>query len=361
MKSLLPAVFTLFFWGNITAQHKNEWGFEYRQKLGFLAAHRGTMGHIPAGHAFVGELSFFTQTKGKKQWHKACKYPIVGATLFGGSVGNNKILGTYWGCYSFIEFPFVKRKHYEFLGKAGAGLGVGTRIFDQELNPKNDAISTHLNALICLGLKNHFLVGDNKISIGLDMTHFSNGSFKVPNLGINLPFVSIGYARTIQKRDFSTESQANTLPFKKWLFGATAIGSVKEIYPTGGKKYPIFALSIHARRFAKPKVGIETALDIISKQSITGYKSIIKKTQWDILQVGFYTGYLLPLDRFHFVLGMGVYLKDKYQPDDFLYHRVGFRYYLKNGITIQTVLKSHWAKADYVEWGVGYTFNYTNK
>jgi len=24
-------------------------------------------------------------------------------------------------------------------------------------------------------------------------------------------------------------------------------------------------------------------------------------------------------------------------------------------------LKSHWARADYVEWGLGYTFNYKSK
>jgi hypothetical protein len=55
---------------------------------------------------------------------------------------------------------------------------------------------------------------------------------------------------------------------------------------------------------------------------------------------------------------MGYYLRDKYKPEDFLYHRVGFRYYLKNGITVNCVLKSHWAKADYAEFGIGYTFNW---
>jgi hypothetical protein len=103
---------------------------------------------------------------------------------------------------------------------------------------------------------------------------------------------------------------------------------------------------------------MEVMLDVISKQAIFGYKPEIPKTQWDILQIGLYTGYLFPLDQFHFVLGMGVYLKDKYQPEDFLYHRVGMRYYFTNGMHAQVQLKSHWARADYVEWGLGYTFNY---
>ena len=53
---------------------------------------------------------------------------------------------------------------------------------------------------------------------------------------------------------------------------------------------------------------------------------------------------------------MGIYLKDKYQPEDFLYHRVGMRYVFENGININLVLKSHWARADYTEFGIGYSF-----
>jgi hypothetical protein len=58
------------------------------------------------------------------------------------------------------------------------------------------------------------------------------------------------------------------------------------------------------------------------------------------------------------VLGMGAYVKDRYQPDGPLYHRIGMRYQFSNGITANLVLKSHWAKADYVEWGIGYTFKH---
>ena len=340
------------------AQYYPEWGIEYRQKLGFLAAHRGTMGHLPAQHAFAGELSYYKRVSGSKQWHEQCGFPYVGGTLFGGSVGNNEILGTYWGGYGFIEFPFVKTRHYEFLGKMGSGLGYTAKVFDEIDNPKNVAMSTHVNALICIGLKSHIMFKQNKITVGLDMTHFSNGSFKVPNLGVNLPYVSLGYARTVQRLERDSIVLQNRVPFRKWLFGITAIGSVKEMFPTGRKKYPVYALSAGFRYFSRPKVGFETSFDLISKQAIFAYRPEIEKDQWDIVQMGAYIGYLLPLDQLHFALGMGVYLKDKYQPEDFMYHRIGLRYYFTNGIHTQVVLKSHWARADYVEWGIGYTFNF---
>lgn len=360
MKNLLVLI-GLFFTLNSFSQSEREWGIEFRPKIGFLASHSGTMGHLPRSQAYAGELSYFIQTKGKKQWHMACAYPIVGLTLFGGSVGNNEILGTYWGAYGFIEFPFVKLKHYQFLGKIGSGIGYAEKIFNQETNPKNVAMSTHVNAMICFGLKSHFIFNRNKITLGFDVTHFSNGAFKVPNLGINLPYVSLGYARTIRKAQMDSLIQPNFLPFKKWLFGLTAIGSAKEVFPTGGKKYAVYSLSTSFRWFTKPKIGFEAAFDIISKQTILNYKLDIPKTQWNILQLGIYAGYLMPFDRFHIAVGMGVYVKDKFQPDDYFYHRVGMRYYFKNGINAQVVLKAHWARADYVEWGIGYTFNYKQK
>jgi hypothetical protein len=357
------------------SQEVKDWGIEYRQKIGFLAAHRGTMSHLPQDHAIAGELSFHRVMNGNKIWHHLYKNPSVGATLFGGSVGNNEILGNYWGAYGFIEFPFVNTKFYQLMWKMGSGLGYTKKVYDQELNPNNVAMSSHVNALVSFGLKSNFHFGRNAITLGLDLTHFSNGAFKVPNLGINLPYLSLGYTRyfphfernkvkstaSTDEMIFTTLEMKAFLPRKKWFYGLTFAGSVKEIFPTEGKKYPVFGLTAFTRYFGTRKAGFEGGFDIISKQAILGYKPEIQKSQWDILQLGVFAGYLLPLDQFHFVFGMGAYLKDKYQPEDAVYHRVGMRYYFKNGINAQVQLKTHWARADYVEWGIGYTFNYIGK
>ncbi|MFM7566066.1 MAG: hypothetical protein ACKO4K_04915, partial [Flavobacteriales bacterium] len=87
----------------------------------------------------------------------------------------------------------------------------------------------------------------------------------------------------------------------------------------------------------------------------------IEKRQIDLLQVGAYAAYLVPMDRFHFVFGMGAYLRDKYSPEDPLYHRIGARYACKNGLLLNFTLKTHWARADYLEYGLGYMFKYRKK
>jgi hypothetical protein len=357
-------LFSFFFWCfccSVLSQDQLPWGVQLKPKFGFLAGKDGDIGGLPQRHAVAGEISFFWQTNGNKKWHKTYNYPILGVTFFSASVGNREVLGMYTGSYGFIDFPFLKKnKKYQLSGKVGGGLAYTNKVFDQELNPKNTVVSTHLNTLICFGLQNRFSVGRHHLSLGVDLTHCSNGSYKLPNLGINMPFVSVGYGCTMTGEE-SKNVEKSTLPFRKNLYGILGFLSANEIRPTGQGRSPVYGISLFSRRFFKPKVGAELSVDIVSKQIIFKYHPDIPKTQIDVIQVGCYAGYLLPLDRFHFVLGMGCHVVDKYQPEGLFYHRIGVRYYFDFGLHLNAVLRSNWASADFTEWGIGYTFNYKSK
>lgn len=342
---------------SIDAQMNREFGIEYKQKSGILLAHHEIMKHIPTAISFAGELSLYIHSRGKKSWQKAYNYPNYGLTLFVASLGNDSILGKSIGLYPYIEFPFIRSNHFLFSGRLGAGLGYISKRYDKLINPKNVAMSTSLNALISFGLKATYMFKSNEISVGIDMTHLSNAAFQMPNLGINLPYLSVAYGYTLQHQKLDSVPQKVIVPKKKWLLGATAIVSSKENTPTGGEKYPVFALSLHTRRFFNAKTGLELAVDIVSKQSTKGIYSDIPKTQMDLVQIGLFSGFLLPLDQFHFVVGMGAYVRNKFNPEGLLYHRIGMRYYFKNGLNTQVVLHSHWGRADFAEFGIGYTFN----
>ena len=357
MRTIL-IIFSLLFSISARAQSlgREEIWVEGKFKAGFLAAHRGMIGHLPTEHAFAGEASYLIQGKGQKAWHDYYRKPTYGVTAFFGSVGNRELLGHYFGSYGFMSFPLVREKFYTFSFKMGAGLGYGTKVYDTDDNVLSAAVSTHINALIVLGVESRFVFGNNSAILGLDMTHFSNGATKVPNLGLNLPYVSIGYGRRLQKSNFCDTCDQVRLGRQRYFFGATAIGSLSSNFPTGGKKRPVYALSLFARKLIGDKGGIEVSFDVMSKQSNMEFKPDVPKTQLDIMQLGVFTGFIMPLDQLHFVLGMGAYVRDKYSPIDRFYHRVGLRYVFKNGINLGVVLKSHWARADYVEYGIGYSF-----
>ena len=241
MRPIYFLLFSLFVGPYLKAQP----GFEYRQKLGFLLAHRGLMSHLPQAPAVASEFSYIYRTNQAKKWHEAYRHPLVGGTLFFGSVGNNEILGRFTGLYGFIELPIVKYKRYRLDFKFATGLGYTNRPFDPILNPENVAIGSRVNALMCFAFKQSWRFSDYGLTFGLDMTHFSNASYQMPNLGVNVPFLSLG----VQKF-FATEQKESPRPELErpdLLFGLTGIVSGKEMNPKGVGRFPVYAASLFAR------------------------------------------------------------------------------------------------------------------
>jgi hypothetical protein len=344
-------LFCFLCWGvKIAAQP----GFEYRQKLGFLLAHRGLMAHLPQAPAVAGEFSYIYRTAAAKQWHQAYRQPLVGGTLFFGSVGNNEILGRFLGLYGFVELPIVKLKRYRLDFKFATGLGYTNKPFDPVLNPENIAIGSSVNALMCFALKQSWRWNNTALTLGIDMTHFSNASYQMPNLGINVPFLSLGVQRFFKER--STEKLPTELERPEFTFGLTAIASAKEMRPLGVGRYPVYAGNFFARKYLSPKGGVEAALDVIYKVGLLSHPSYPQAAALDPLQLGLFLGYIQSFDRLHFIYGAGVYLRDVLQPDESIYIRLGTRYALTKHLEALMTLKTHYAKADYMELGLAYHF-----
>ena len=361
MKRLVVLLNLLFSVSFVDAQMKSEYGFEFRQKLGFLAAHRGTLGHLPQESAKAMEFTYLVQTRGSKKWHTAYREPKVGATLFVGSVGNNDLLGRYIGLSGFAELPMLKFKKIEWNWKMGFGLGYTTKTFDPIYNPKNNAIASKINAMIVIGTKVNYNFGRNFMTMGLDITHFSNAAFKVPNFGINLPYLSLGYGRKLSKQENINSAVISLIPLKRWSFGALGIFSMKEMNPIGTQRFPVFGLNLFARKIYSHKAGSELSLDLFSKQSILGVEPLVPKSQLSIIQAAIFAGYILPFERFSFIFGAGGYIRDVYKPDGPVYFRIGSRYQFPKGLLLNFTLKSHFAKADYMELGIGYSLNFKKK
>jgi hypothetical protein len=73
------------------------------------------------------------------------------------------------------------------------------------------------------------------------------------------------------------------------------------------------------------------------------------------IQVGALFSYSLFFDRFSLKIQQGYYVIDAQRLNGSLYHRIGLRYALKGNFYAQLTLKTHFAKADYGELGIGYT------
>jgi hypothetical protein len=328
--------------------------FELKSKYGFLIAHRSIMSHIPNEFCKSLEYSLVFQTKGSKSWHKSLNYPKFGLSTLVSSAGNKELIGNFFGTYSFLQFSFFKAKKNQLFGKIGTGIGYAQKVFDQKENPKNNVLSTHFNALINFGLFYQRNFKNSYLNFGLDLTHLSNGASKMPNLGINVSYLSLAIGYNFKKSESKLDTLNIKKPNKSWNYLILGIGSFKEAYPTGEKKYPVVAGAFLANKIFSHKVGYETGFDLMYRPSINAYKPVVYKSQESMFQLGFYNGYIMTLDKLQIIVGLGFYLRDEYNADDFIYNRVGFRYHFSEKLFANLTLKSHWARADYVEYGIGF-------
>ena len=333
-------------------------GVESRFKSGFLLPHRPIMHHLLQGHSFGGEISFIGVANGNQEWHQAFKHPKIGGKLYFSDYGNLEQLGWAVGTGFFGEFPYFRNNWLTLNTKITGGLAYVTRKFDQQLNPKNNSVSTHLNLLFTIGMNANFLLEKGEFAVGMDMTHLSNGATKLPNLGLNVPYLSVAYTRYIDELEFITAEREKSTFLKSmedWHVSLLGVGSTKQIYPTGGRNYPVVSLSTFLSKKVGRKAGLDFALEFFYNESVGDTENASPEANfWDIAQIGAYAGYFLPVNKLRIAFGMGYYLKNDFNPDGPLYHRLSIRYKLNPRFDIHFGIKSHWGRADYFEYGLMY-------
>jgi len=130
----------------------------------------------------------------------------------------------------------------------------------------------------------------------------------------------------------------------------------KQIFNYLNENFKVIGATIAYQHIFSLPVGLEVGFDIMDNQAdikLLADKEIYVKRN---LKTGVYLGYVLTLEKLHFVVGMGHYLYDTFNLNDKLYHRVGLRYTFLNRFVLNTTLKSHWGNADYLELGLGMRF-----
>jgi hypothetical protein len=357
MKQVL---FVFFFACNLSFGQELEriHGIETRGKIGFLLPHRPVMHHLLQGHSRAFEASYVIQTNGNEEWQQSFRLPRWGGTAYFSDFGNPEQLGWAGGAYLFGELPIVRVNKFAFMAKLGGGLAYVSKKYDKVINPKNNSIGSHWNSLIVVGVATNYQLKQSELSLGLDMTHLSNGATVLPNLGINVPYLSLGYThylKNIVYKDEPLPMSSHIAALDKWQLNVMGIVSTKQIYPTGGRNYLVSSLGIFATKKFSRKAGMDLGLDIIYNGSLKDRAVEIENvTVIEAVQVGLFAGYFIPINRLRVLLGMGYYIKDNFSPEGPFYHRLAVRYKLTEKWNIHFGIKSHWGKADYIEYGIFY-------
>ena len=165
---------------------------EIKLQYGLLMSHHLEL-DIFRSHFPAFEISLQKVTYGKYRWEAEYNYPLIGVSLWYSGLGGFPEIGSAIAVYPTINFPLFGDKKQSLNFKLGIGLGYLTNRFDRLKNYQNFAIGSHLNIAASL-----FFEYRNRISkmltftTGLGLTHFSNGTMKTPNYGLNILTASIG-------------------------------------------------------------------------------------------------------------------------------------------------------------------------
>lgn len=362
-KYLLFLEIFLYYSLSFSQQTVPQFGVEQIFHFGSILPHRPLVNGIIDGHSLIYEFSFYKNTFGKKQWQQLYNYPTIGISAMILQLGNKEKLGNSYGVFPYIQFP-ISNKKIQWNIRFGYGLGYIEKPFDRETNFKNTVIGSTYNVLINLNSLWRIKLNENiSTSAGISLVHFSNGSFKRPNLGINVFSLNTGLAYNFGlKKDLIQ----NEIPKrdKNWSKIVLVNMGIKEIPPVEGPKYMVYTTSFSLLKSFSNKSSYGFSADLFYNSSLEQLISAEKNeptSNSDNIRAGLAFIYSLDVGRVSYMIQMGGYLRTAFKEDGFVYHRITSRYYINENMFVNLGLKSHWAVADFIEFGVGYKFNSLSK
>ena len=332
--------------------------FEGRAHYGFMMPHRQRIGYLNQQNVSGMELTWSYQVKGDKAWHRLFNYPQKGISFYYFNLSSKKHFGYGLGILPHINFPIGEKR--KFGVKVGYGLGYIQKPFDVKDNYKNLVIGTKINVLFNTGVNYRWNLSEKLLlKCGMNLTHFSNGAFKLPNLGINNLTADIGFSYSLNQ-DVILESPKEESSQRNWKHFVFSSFSVKEIELLSGKKYGILNINSDALKKVTDKLVIGGGADFSYNSSLvhslSGLDENYEINNSDNIRMGVHGSFGLKIGRNYFLLQMGVYLRNKQDILGPIYQRLVSRFAVTDNLFATFTLKSHFAVADYFEAGLGYRF-----
>ncbi len=357
-KYIVPPILGLFFTtakaqsGVTTLGH---YGLETRVMYGYLIAHRVALAPLVEQHLTGAAISFFKTTDGSKPWEREFLRPEQGLHLAFLNPGSPERLGMAVALYPYLDFPLYGETDQRLWFRYGMGIGYVEKTFDPKTNYKNVAIGSHLNGVIHFGLQyRNTLSARNQLEVGLGITHFSNGSITMPNLGINMPAVDVGW-RHYWGEPRSVQTKKDTASPRQTRVSVYAAVGTKQVYPALGPRYTTGTLCTQVLFPSKSKSDFGLGIDLFYDQSLTTryQQETADSSETVNIRPGIHGAWQLRVNRIGIQFNLGIYPYTPFKGDGNFYHRIGLRYYFSRFFACVN-LKTHYARADFIEWGLGW-------
>jgi hypothetical protein len=337
---------------------KINYGFFYAQHLEL---------QLFNAHVTAFEINLQQVTYGKHKWEIAFGYPLIGVSFWYSALHNSPYLGSAYALFPFMNFPLYRHRDLSFNFRFGIGLGYLTKKFDRLTNYKNLAIGSHFNAAVSLMFELRYkLSGRFTLSGGINFQHFSNGSLKLPNYGLNIPLVNLGIAYRLvrENKNLVDHIYPPIEPFEAIIRhdiefnigGAIGFKNMQAVY---GQNYKVFHIYENTFFPVSRKSQVGFGFDLSYDQSQVKILELAGDTvtnKLTVLRPGTNAAYQLMMGKLAFVFNLGYYLGGKEKSLGPFYEKLSVQYNFAKNLFASVMLKVHFGRADYIGWGVGYRF-----
>ncbi|PIE50324.1 MAG: hypothetical protein CSA38_03765 [Flavobacteriales bacterium] len=297
-------------------------------------------------------ISFNKHTFGKKEWEQVYNYPTYGLVL---SYQKNQapFLGDVYSILFHYTHYLYKRK---LSLKIANGLSFATKIYDKKNNTRNFFLTTSvLNGfLLSAQYKEENIYKDIGFQINASFSHYSNGSIKYLNKGLNSWFIQAGlnYSFGQKENEFVNEHSSPDLD-KKIHYNIVYRNGINENVWQTNYDY-IYTIAFFADKRLDRKRSVQLGCEYFNSEFMKGY--LEKKhpnEKFSKHRVGVFVGHELILNKFSFPIQLGYYIHKPSKHKSKFYQRLGVKYPLHKNVFINLTLKTHGTRAEVIETGLG--------
>lgn len=335
--------------------------------------------------SFLGSVAYNRRLNGQAAWHQFYRYPEVTFQATFGSLGNRSELGNIHGVSGGFRFIHPLNNRLNLTAETRLGAAYFNHPFHEERNADNVTVGSSITVLATADAGLQYQFSDWSLLAGVSVLHCSNSHYSLPNVGINMPLISLGIRYTFGDSLRNTSSVKPSTDKKVRYNFRLALGINEQGGSTGpvnGPHYGIYLASFYINRHYTPVARWQAGLEGYYNQGaytfITSQRYYQEQERLKSSALSAILGHEYIFGHLGFVTQGGIYIynplgRDRYQDlsekgvRDYLKTlisaRLGLHYYLRstfdqkrNNLFVGWYTKTNFGKADFMETTIGYNF-----
>ena len=277
---LVLSYFTVFSQNETTRYSSVQTDFFY----GLIIEHDSSLDEAIQGNGYGFLISYNKASTKNTKFNTLYNYPENGYSFIYENF-NSTILGEAYGAYRHYTYNLNPSKKHHLKLTTGFGLGYATKPYDEIDNNKNFAIGSHFLASAYFKFQYIHIFKDQNLSLNsaINVIHFSNMSFKNPNLGINTLAFNVGINYKLRPVEISKKDSIFSLD-KALKYHLIIRGGYNQSKVIESELYPFFTATFELGKNINQYSTLTGGVEYFNSQFLKTYSKYLNTEEGKIMR-----------------------------------------------------------------------------